>query len=234
MAAALAEARLNAVYSLAGRTGAPVLPDLPSRSGGFGGVPGLTTYLQAEGISHVIDATHPFAAQMSRNAAAACEVLGLPLIALERAPWVAGPGDDWRSFASLGAMAAELTGPALRIFLAIGRQNLAEFAGAPQHLYLARLVDPPVHLPLPHLQVEIARGPFTLQGDLALMRGHGTQLVIAKNAGGEAARAKLEAARILGIAVWLAERPALPDRPRTASVAGVMGWLQDHPARLGV
>lgn len=234
MADALAQAGLAAVYSIAGRTEAPRLPNLPHRIGGFGGVSGLAQYLRAEQITHVIDATHPFAAQISRHAVAASASLDLPLIALERAPWVAGPGDTWRFFSDIPAMAAALPAIPRRIFLAIGRQSLAEFAACPQHHYLLRLVDAPGDLPLPNTTVVVSKGPFTLEGDLALMRDHSTQLVIAKNAGGDAARAKLDAARALGLPVWLADRPALPQQQRAGTPAGVMDWLAHHPARLGV
>lgn len=234
MAAELVRAGLPAVYSVAGRTEAPALPALPCRSGGFGGVPGLAAYLRAEKITHVVDATHPFAAQMSRNAVAACAAAGLPLIALERATWAPGPGDRWRSFSGLPEIAAALPKAATRIFLAIGRQNLDLFAAHPQHHYLLRLVDPPQGLPLARAEVVVSKGPFTAEGDLALMRAHRTELVIAKNAGGAAASAKLEAARTLGIPVWLAERPTIPDRPRAGRPQEVMDWLAAHGARLGV
>lgn len=234
MAAELVRAGLPAVYSVAGRTEAPALPALPCRSGGFGGAAGLAAYLREAGITHVVDATHPFAAQMSRNAVAACAAAGLPLIALERAPWAPGPGDRWRSFPGLPEIAAALPQAATRIFLAIGRQNLDLFAAHPQHHYLLRLVDPPQGLPLARAEVVVSKGPFTAEGDLALMRAHRTELVIAKNAGGAAASAKLEAARTLGIPVWLAERPTIPDRPRAGRPQEVMDWLAAHGARLGV
>ncbi len=231
---ALARATCDAVYSIAGRTEGPNLPPLPHRVGGFGGVAGLIAYLQGQAITHVIDATHPFAAQMSRNAVVAARALALPLIALERAPWVAGPGDQWRFFTDIPAMAQALPDKVTRVFLAIGRQNLSDFSDHPHHHYLLRLVDSPGNLPLPNCQIVVSKGPFTTAGDLALMQAHGTELVIAKNAGGGAARAKLDAARALGLPVWLAERPALPARPRAETVDEVMIWLRDHPARLGV
>jgi precorrin-6A/cobalt-precorrin-6A reductase len=234
LAQSLAEAGHLATYSIAGRTTAPSLPPLPHRIGGFGGVEGLLAYLRAEAITHVIDATPPFAAQMSQHAAQACTALDLPLIALERAPWIAGSGDNWRFFKNIPTMATALPLRQTRIFLAIGRQNLTDFADQPQHQYLLRLIDPPGELPLPYAQVVLSKGPFTLDGDLALMRAHGTQLVIAKNAGGEAARAKLDAARTLGLPVWLAERPQIPARDRAETGAQVMSWLTRHPARLGV
>ena len=232
MARALARAGVPAVFSYAGRTAAPVGQPLPVRVGGFGGAEGLAAYLRAERISHVIDATHPFAAQMSRNALAACAATGTPLVALERDPWAPGPGDRWTAVPDPDAAARALPEAPARVFLAIGRQHLDAFAAAPQHHYLLRLVDPPAALPLPRAEAVIARGPFTLQDDLALMRRHGTQIVIAKNAGGEGARAKLDAARALGLPVILIDRPALPDRARVGTPEAAMGWL--HAADLGV
>lgn len=234
MACALAAAGIDAVYSYAGRTEAPVSQPLPCRVGGFGGISGLVSYLRSESVSHVIDATHPFAAQMSRNAIAACAETGVKLVALEREPWRAGPSDDWTLVPDLAAAVAALPQGPRRIFLAIGRQHLEDFAAMSQHHYLLRLVDPPqAPLPLASAQAVIARGPFTLDGDLDLLRTHRIDLIVAKNAGGIGARAKLDAARQLGLPVILIDRPAVPERPRVETVAEVLDWL-DHPADLGV
>jgi len=226
MARALAEAGLDAVYSYAGRTESPVAQPLPVRVGGFGGVAGLVAYLKAEGITQLIDATHPFAAQMSRNAVEACAAAGIPLIALEREPWQATDGDRWIHVPDLaGAVAALGEGPR-RVFLAIGRQTLDAFAGAPQHHYLLRLVDPPTEpLPLPHAHAVIARGPFTVAGDRALLTEQRIEVIVAKNAGGAGAEAKLVAARELGLPVVLIDRPRVPDRRVARTVAEVMAWL---------
>ncbi|MGO4853924.1 cobalt-precorrin-6A reductase [Phaeovulum sp. W22_SRMD_FR3] len=237
MARALAEAGIEAVFSYAGRTGAPRAQPLLTRVGGFGGVAGLVAYLRAEGISHVIDATHPFAAGMSRNAIAACAETGVPLIALERAPWAAGEGDDWTHVPDIPAAAAALPVEAERVFLAIGRMHLADFAGQPQHHYLLRLVDAPEGpLPLPQAEAVIASGPFTLEEDLALLRGHRIQRIVAKNAGGVGARAKLDAARALGLPVLLIDRPALPARATAETGDAVLHWLAHTtpPALRGV
>ncbi|MEH6774855.1 MAG: cobalt-precorrin-6A reductase [Cereibacter changlensis] len=232
LAHALAVAGVDAVFSYAGRTDAPVAQPLPTRIGGFGGAAGLAEYLRAERISHVIDATHPFAAGMSRNAAEACAATGIPLLALERKPWVAGDGDRWTSVPDLDAAVAALPETPGRIFLAIGRQHLQAFAAKPQHHYLLRLVDPPPALPLPKAEAVIARGPFTVEGDLALLAAQDIGLIVAKNSGGEGARAKLEAARQRRIPVILIDRPALPERASVETVAEVLNWL--HQARLGV
>jgi precorrin-6A/cobalt-precorrin-6A reductase len=196
------------------------------RVGGFGGVEGLRAYLEGEGISHVIDATHPFAAQMSRNAVAACTAQGIPLITLERAPWVAGEDDQWTQVADIAAAVAALDGPPKKVFLAIGRQHLEPFAAQPQHRYLVRLVDAPTGpLPLPLVDVVVARGPFTVAGDSALMDELGVEVIVAKNAGGKGAVAKIAAARAAGLPVVMIDRPILPDRPVVRTVREVMDWL---------
>ncbi len=226
MAKAIADAGLAGVYSYAGRTEAPMGQPIHMRMGGFGGVEGLRTYLVGQAITHVIDATHPFAAQMSTNAVAACTATGTPLIALERAPWAAGEGDRWTHVPDIPAAVTALAGPPQRVFLAIGRQHLDPFAGQPQHHYLLRLVDPPTApLPVPQAQVVVARGPFDVAGDTALMQSHDTQVVVAKNAGGKGAVAKIAAARALGLPVLMIDRPLIPSRPVARSVKDVMAWL---------
>lgn len=229
LAAALAGAQIPALFSYAGRTEAPLAQPLPMRVGGFGGVTGLTAFLRAEVITHVIDATHPFAAQMSRNAIAACAEAGVPLCAFERAPWVAQPGDRWTHVPDIAAAVAALPEAPARVFLAIGKQTLEAFAAKPQHHYLLRLVDPPqAPLPLPRAEAVIARGPFDAAGDEALLRAHAITHIVAKNAGGAGAAAKLIAARTLGLPVILIDRPALPAREVRDSIAGVFDWLSAH------
>ena len=230
LAAALAARGADAVYSYAGRTGAPLAQPIPTRVGGFGGAAGLADHLRAGGVTHLVDATHPFAATISANAIAACAATGTPLIALERPPWQPAPGDDWRAVPDLtGAVAALPMAPA-RVFLAIGRQHLSAFAAAPQHHYLLRLVDPPEGaLPLPRATALIARGPFSVAGDSALLRDHAITHVVAKNAGGAGAEAKLIAARALRLPVILIDRPAIPARRVVGTVAAVLDWL-DHGA----
>lgn len=226
MARVLADAGVEAVYSYAGRTESPVAQPLPVRVGGFGGVAGLADYLRAEGITHLIDATHPFAAQMSRHAVEATAATGIPLIALERAPWQAGPGDRWAHVPDLAAAVAALGAAPRRVFLAIGRQTLDAFAAAPLHHYLLRLVDAPTEpLPLPLAEAVIARGPFTVEGDRALLQDHRIEVIVAKNAGGAGAEAKLTAARDLGLPVILIDRPQVPERRVARSVQAVMAWL---------
>jgi len=231
----VAEHGIRATLSLAGRVARPKRQPLPLRVGGFGGVEGLARFLQAQGISHVIDATHPFAAQMSRNAIAACAQAGVPLVALGRAPWQAGPGDIWQHVPDIDGAVAALDRPACRVMLAVGRMHLAAFAPNPQHHYLLRLVDPPEGpLPLPDATVLVDRGPFTVEGDRALMMDHRIDLVVSKNSGGTGAVAKITAARDLGLPVIMIDRPALPERHEVHEVEAVFDWLSHHGADLGV
>ena len=218
------------MFSYAGRTAKPVSQPLPTRVGGFGGAEGLAAYLTAEAITHVVDATHPFAAQMSTNAVDACKAAGVQLCAFERPPWQVGEGDAWSHVDSIGEAVEALPDVPARVFLAIGKQNLAHFAAKPQHHYLLRLVDAPeAPLPLPETTIEIARGPFDAAGDRALMQRHGITHVVAKNAGGMGAAAKLAAARDLALPVIMIGRPEVPGRPIKDSVAEVLAWLS-HPA----
>ncbi len=223
MARALAEEGMEAVFSYAGRTASPITQPLPMRVGGFGGIEGLAQYIREQGITHVVDATHPFAAQMSAHAVAACSQANVALAALERQPWAPQTGDDWRIVPDLAAAVQALAGEPACVFLAIGRQNLGLFAGQKHH-YLLRLVDPAPQ-PLANATVVVDRGPFTVGGDLALLRRHAITHIVAKNAGGSGASAKLEAARLLGLPVILIDRPFIPDRLVFSEVDQVMRWL---------
>ncbi|MEO3416940.1 cobalt-precorrin-6A reductase [Roseovarius sp. CAU 1744] len=234
LARALAERGDEAVFSYAGRTLSPVTQPLPTRIGGFGGADGLAAYLRHEKVTAVIDATHPFAAQMSTNAVHACAQADIPLAAFERAPWQAAEGDRWQHVPDIEGAADALPDGARRVFLAIGKQNLGAFAGKAQHHYLVRLVDPPkAPLPFADVEVVIARGPFEADEDRALMRKHRIDIIVAKNSGGTGARAKLDAARALGLPVVMIDRPKVPARKTCARLGDILHWL-DHSARLGV
>ncbi|KAA0912191.1 cobalt-precorrin-6A reductase [Aquicoccus porphyridii] len=232
---AVAGAGLSGIVSLAGRVERPASQALPMRMGGFGGAEGLERYLRDNGITHVIDATHPFAVQMSCNAIAACERIGVPLIALTRAPWSAEPGDRWTHVPDIAGAVAALDCSPKHVMLAVGRMHLHDFTANPQHAYLLRLVDPPkVPLGFPDAQVIVDRGPFTLEGDRALMVEHRIDLVVSKNAGGTGAQAKILAARELGLPVLMIDRPTIPERAEAHSVANVMRWLGHVSTDLGV
>lgn len=228
LAHALADAGIPATLSYMGRVDRPKPQPVPVRIGGFGGIPGLETYLRDHAISHVVDATHPFAAQMSGNAVAACAATGTPLIALTRPAWEPGPGDRWQRVSDIPAAVAALDGPPRRVMLAIGRMHLAEFAAQPCHHYLLRLVDEPREPPpLPHHTTVIDRGPFSAVADEALMREHAIDLVVSKNAGGSGSVSKLHAARALGLPVLMIDRPPLPPRLEVHAIPEVLAWIGD-------
>ncbi|MDO5657113.1 MAG: cobalt-precorrin-6A reductase [Paracoccus sp. (in: a-proteobacteria)] len=233
LARELAARGIRATLSYAGRTESPRAQPVDLRIGGFGGAGGLADWMRAHGVTHLVDATHPFAAQISANAVAASRAALVPLIALSRPAWQAGAGDVWQHVADIAGAVAALQGPARRVFLATGRQNLGDFAAQTQHFYLLRLVDRPEAPPLPDCAVVVDRGPFTVAGDTALMAAHRIDLVVAKNAGGTGASAKLEAARALGLPVLMIDRPAIPARPEAQTVVDVLDWL-DHGTDLGV
>jgi precorrin-6A/cobalt-precorrin-6A reductase len=233
LACAVARVGLDAVYSYAGRTQVPANQPLRVRTGGFGGEDGLARYILEEGITHVVDATHPFAETMTRNAIAACSSAGTPLIALERAAWTEVEGDRWIQVPDLEHAAAALPDETTSVFLAIGRQHLAAFAAKPQHRYLLRFVDMAENpLPFPSSEIIIARGPFTIEGDLELMRGRRVAWLVTRNSGGGGARAKIDAARSLGIPVIMIARPRMPERRTVSTIDDVMAWLA-HDTRLG-
>ena len=215
--------------SLAGRTAEPLPQAVPVRSGGFGGVDGLAAYLRDERIDALIDATHPYAAVISANAARAAEMTRVPLLALRRSGLERRQaGDDWIEVATIEDAVKALGEAPRRVFLALGRKELAPFVAAPQHSYLVRSVDP-VDPPLdvPHASYVTARGPFTEQADRALLETHRIETIVAKNSGGNATYGKIAAARALRIPVIMLKRPALPDVASVATVDEVLAWL-DH------
>jgi precorrin-6A/cobalt-precorrin-6A reductase len=206
--------------SLAGRTAAPAPLPVPVRVGGFGGAAGLAAWLSAEAIDLLIDATHPYAAQISANAAAAAALARVPLLALDRPAWVAVDGDRWTEVADMAAAVPALGTAPRRAFLALGRNELAPFAAAPQHFYLVRSVDP-VEPPLvvPDAVYLTGRGPFDEADERELLSHHRIDVIVAKNGGGAATYGKIAAARSLGLPVIMLARPARPQVPVSVPVA---------------
>ncbi len=237
-AAALARALagrpgLSVVTSLAGRTSAPADLAGTVRVGGFGGAEGLREYLRAESIDRVIDATHPYAARMTANAVEACAAAGVPLLRLERPPWIPAAGDRWLGVADAAEAAALLAAPPagllprrpLRVFLTVGQRELDAFAGVPEAWFLVRLIEPPAEpLPLPRHEVILARGPFAAADELALLRRRAIDVLVAKNSGGAATYGKIEAARELQMPVVLLRRPPAAEVERVAAVEDAAAW----------
>ncbi|MFE2406784.1 cobalt-precorrin-6A reductase [Kitasatospora sp. NPDC059408] len=235
LAAVLAgDPHLRVTSSLAGRVAQPRLPVGEVRIGGFGGPDGLAAWLRAERVAAVVDATHPFAAGMSRNAALAAAATGVPLLALRRPGWSPADGDRWHPVPSLAAAAEALPTLGRRVFLTTGRQGIGTFAHLDGLHFVARSVDPPEPPLPPSLEVLLDRGPFTLDGERALLREHRIDVLVTKDSGGAATAPKLTAARELGLPVVVVERPPLPDGvPVAPDVPGAVRWLATTAGSLG-
>ena len=227
LAAGLTAAGINVVSSLAGRVRQPRLPAGEVRIGGFGGAAGLAGYLRAEAITGVVDATHPFASAITANAAEAAAEAGLPLLVLRRPPWPADP--SWQTVPDIAAAAAAVAAwPGESVFLTTGRRDLGVFAADGGHRFLVRAVDPPdPDGPVPpRMTLLLDRGPYTPEGEAALMREHGVGLLVTKNSGGPMTAAKLQAARELGVRVVVVQRPPLPPGSATVTtVAEALAWV---------
>lgn len=216
------------ILSLAGRTDNPKLPAIAFRIGGFGGIAGLVAYLKAESIDLMVDATHPFAEQMSVHAEIACRETAIPLALFTRPPWLPCDGDCWNQVENAEAAAHALGEIPRRVFLTIGRLQLPAFEAAPIHHFIVRTIDPPEPPPkLPNYRLLLARGPFSLADEMRLMETEGIEVLVSKNSGGDATYAKIEAAQKLGIAVILMRPPARAEVPRFHDLETILGFIHD-------
>jgi precorrin-6A/cobalt-precorrin-6A reductase len=223
------DADVDTILSLAGATANPVPAPIPHRIGGFGGPEGLAAYLRAERIDAVVDATHPFAARMSVNAVAACRATGTPLVVFTRPPWARQEGDPWIEVATMDEAVDALGASRKTVFLTQGRLQLAAFARAPQHRYVVRAIDPPAGAgALADCRLILARGPFALADELALMRAEKVETLVTKNSGGRATYPKIEAARMLGVDVVIVRRPEPPDAETLSDLDSVIAWIAAH------
>ena len=225
LAAALHPGPVEVISSLAGRVSNPALPLGAVRVGGFGGVDGLVAYLRDERIDAVVDATHPFAAGMSAHAAEAAERTGVPLLALRRPGWATR--DSWTRVASTDAAAAAVrTHSAGTVFLTTGKRDLGAFAPDATRHYVIRVVDPPEGaLPARHTVV-LDRGPYSLDGELGLLRRYAVGVLVTKDSGGPLTAAKLDAAEQLDVPVVVVDRPSLPDGVESVdSVDAALAWI---------
>ncbi|TCV70488.1 precorrin-6A reductase [Neorhizobium sp. R1-B] len=227
------DTRFITTLSLAGRTRAPAEQPVPVRVGGFGGAEGLAAFIRENGVTILIDATHPYAAQISRNAAEAARFANIPLIALRRPAWTRDAGDRWIEVDSITGAVGALGETSRKVFLTLGRQELSPFETAPQHHYLIRSVDP-VEPPLdvPHAIYLTSRGPFAEADEALLLAEHGIEMIVAKNSGGPSSYGKIAAARKLGIEVIMVRRPVLPDVPSVETIEDMLAWLDHAPAPL--
>ncbi|AEQ53922.1 cobalt-precorrin-6A reductase [Pelagibacterium halotolerans] len=226
LAGLLVKAGYAVTTSLAGRTDTPRFPEGVVRMGGFGGREGLAEYLKSNRIEMVVDATHPFAAQISANAVAAAADAKVRLIRLERPAWKKPEGAIWLEVGStLDAVHALPRGA--RVLLTVGRQDLGQFLAQTNVEFVARMIEVPAGLPT-DWTVIAARGPFTLEGETELMEEHGITHLVTKNSGGAQVAAKLAAATQLSIPIIVIRRPRLPRAETVDSVA----WAQEAIARI--
>lgn len=230
LAAALAAGGIaEPVTALAGRTAAPAAVAGDLRIGGFGGPEGLAAHLRDGGYAALVDATHPFARQISTHATEAARLAGVPWLALLRPAWTPGDGDRWIEADSEAGAAVALADLGLpkgaMVFLALGRQRVAAFADVAGLRFVLRTVDP-VDPPWPGCRLLVGRGPFDEAAERALLEAEGIAVVVCRDSGGGSGRAKLDAARELGLPVVMIRRPPPPAPPVVATVEEAAEWLR--------
>ncbi len=227
LAVLLQERGLRFSSSLAGRVARPRLPVGEVRVGGFGGIDGLRRHLTEAGVAAVVDATHPFAAGISANAAAACAAAEVPLLRLERPGWAAAPGaDGWHWVDDHDEAAATASRVGRRPFLTIGRQSLDRFVGPlAEHHALVRVVDPPeVELPA-SWRLLLNRGPYSVEGERELFADHGVDVLVTKDSGGGHTWSKMAVADELGVPIVVVRRPgSAPGVHVVADAAAAAEW----------
>ncbi len=217
--------RFEVVASLAGVTRDPMDLGCETRVGGFGGVDGLVAYLHAAKIDVVVDGTHPFAAQMTWNAAEACAIAGVSHVILQRLGWKPDAGDDWR-YVERFEEVAEIIPDGATVFLGTGRQTLDQFSGLSGRRLLCRVIDPPQReFPFEGGRFVVGRPPFSIEEEVAFFEAEGIEWLVVKNAGGTRSRSKLDAARQLGLPVVMQKRPKRPEADVVWSVEDCAAWL---------
>lgn len=231
LAHALDEQRpdLYVTIALAGMTRAP--SEMPGhvRVGHFGGVEGLADFITRRGMSAVIDATHPFAARITNNAVQACAQTDVPRLRLERPQWVMPPDTDVVFMPDVEEAARLVARTSSSTFLTIGRKHLNAFDDVQNVKFLVRMIDRPDEpLSLGNCTVVTGRPPFDVDGEEALMREYEIDTLVAKASGGDATRAKIDAAAKVGVRIILIRRPPPPDGDRVSRVEEALKWLGRH------
>ncbi len=218
---------VSAIASFAGRTELSVTLTKTLRVGGFGGITGLVDYLQTERIDYLIDATHPFAAQISFHAAQAADYCGIPRLMLVRPAWDAIAGDIWIEVKNHQAARDVLPDLAQRIFLTIGRQELLVYADLQELWFLMRMIELPLpNIPIPSGKILLQRGCFSLEHERSLLQEYQIGAIVSKNSGGDATYSKIMAARELRLPVVMIKRPPFPEGEQVPDVNSVITWLK--------
>jgi precorrin-6A/cobalt-precorrin-6A reductase len=220
------DARFEATLSLAGRTADPALPAISYRIGGFGGSDGLARWLAGQRVAAMVDATHPFAVQISANAVAAAKAVRVSLASIVRSAWPRQPDDRWVEVDDVEAVLKALGSESKRVLLSIGRREVAVFKAAPMHRYLVRSVDMPAPADIPaNAELNLQRGPFDECAEEKLLRERRIDVIVSKNSGGAATYGKIAAARKLGLPVVMIRRPAKPSGIRLPDAPAAYAWL---------
>lgn len=224
----LHERKLPAVASFAGVTREPELPAIKTRLGGFGGEDAFRDYLQAQEITHVLDATHPFAAAISLRSSRVASEIGVTYCQLLRPEWTPQPGDNWVMI-DREEEAVHYVDAGARVFLATGRQTLKRFANLADRYLICRQIDPPdAPFPFPKGQYLIGRPPFPVEDEIDLFKSLQITWLIVKNAGGQSSYSKIEAARTLKIPVIMINRPPQPLGEKVSSAQEAIAWLRSQ------
>ena len=224
-----ADGRYFPLTSLAGLTSAPAPISGETRTGGFGGAEGLAGFIRDRGIALVVDAAHPFAARISADAAGACAATGVPCLRLERSRWEMEGGDEWTFVPDLHAAALAIP-PESRALVTVGRTEISAFFERDDISMLARMIERPPEAPPNHVEILLARPPFSLGQELTLMRARAITVLVTKNSGGDATYGKLEAARELELPVIMVERPEKPPMPKAQTVDGLLPMIAERIA----
>ncbi len=224
----LTQPELTVISSLAGRTQDPLLPPGPVHTGGFGGIPGLVSFLETAEIHAVLDATHPFAQKISHHSFIATQKLGIPHIYVVRRAWSKTKADRWYEVPDHQTAAGLIPQLGQHIFLTIGRQELCHYAQVPGW-FLMRMIEPPdPNQARPKGEILLQRGPFGLEEEITLMQTHRIDLLVSKNSGGPATFSKILAARRLNCPVIMIQRPSLPNSVQVNTISQAWAWLRQE------
>ena len=215
------------ITSLAGVTQKPRLPIGKTHIGGFGGREGLVNFLEANKINLIVDATHPFSTQIKENAIFASNELFVPIIHFVRDQWKMEIGDKWHMVDNLPEASNKLrelsSTRKLKVFLTVGRKGLADFADILNSKFVIRSIEKPLALGgFSRAEWIEGRGPFSFDNELKLLQQEQIDIIVTKNSGGLSGKAKLLAARTLGLPVIVVRQPPRPLGVKCNTIEGIV------------